>query len=57
MIGVCPQFDLLWGDLSVEEHLLFYCRLKGILPAKEAETVDKAIEEVGLTEFKDYRSK
>ena len=25
-IGVCPQFDLLWPDLTVEEHLLFYSR-------------------------------
>lgn len=29
-IGVCPQFDLLWLDLTVEEHLLFYARLKGV---------------------------
>ena len=21
VIGVCPQFDLLWPDLTVEEHL------------------------------------
>jgi ABC-type Na+ transport system ATPase subunit NatA len=28
-IGVCPQFDLFWEDLTVEEHLLFYLRLKG----------------------------
>jgi ABC-type multidrug transport system ATPase subunit len=30
MIGVCPQFDILWGDLSIEEHLLFYSRLKNV---------------------------
>ena len=28
-IGVCPQFDLFWEDLTVVEHLLFYLRLKG----------------------------
>jgi len=28
-IGVCPQFDLLWEELTIEEHLLFYLRLKG----------------------------
>ncbi len=27
-IGVCPQFDLLWPDLTVVEHLRFYCMLK-----------------------------
>lgn len=30
LIGVCPQFDLLWGDLTVEEHLTFYAKLKNI---------------------------
>ena len=30
MIGYCPQFDLLWNDLSVEEHLYFYSRLKNV---------------------------
>jgi ABC-type multidrug transport system ATPase subunit len=29
-IGVCPQFDILWDDLSVAEHLLFYARIKGV---------------------------
>lgn len=27
-IGVCPQFDILWDELTVEEHLYFYARLK-----------------------------
>lgn len=30
LIGYCPQFDLLWSDLSVEDHLYFYSRLKNI---------------------------
>ena len=29
-IGVCPQFDLLWEDLTAYEHLIFYARLKGL---------------------------
>jgi len=32
-MGVCPQFDLVWPQLTVEEHLRFYARLKGI-PSK-----------------------
>ena len=28
-MGVCPQFDLLWPQMTVEEHLRFYARLKG----------------------------
>ena len=45
-IGVCPQFDILWADLTVEEHLLFYARLKGIPPEQEQFMVDKALKEV-----------
>jgi ABC-type glutathione transport system ATPase component len=30
LIGYCPQFDLLWSDLSVEEHLYFYSKLKNV---------------------------
>ncbi|KAJ3125721.1 hypothetical protein HK100_010631 [Physocladia obscura] len=29
-IGVTPQFDTVWPDMTVEEHLKFYCRLHGI---------------------------
>lgn len=28
-IGICPQFDILWDDLTVNEHLRFYFRMKG----------------------------
>jgi ABC-type multidrug transport system ATPase subunit len=38
LIGYCPQFDLLWDDLSVEEHLYFYSRLKNVR-ADSAKTV------------------
>jgi ABC-type multidrug transport system ATPase subunit len=24
----CPQQDILWNELTVEEHLMFYCALK-----------------------------
>lgn len=42
-IGVCPQFDILWRDLSVEEHLLFYSRLKGVPPNELASAVREAL--------------
>ena len=34
-MGVCPQFDLLWPTLTVEEHLYFYARLKGTKLSEE----------------------
>lgn len=53
-IGVCPQFDLLWSDLTVEEHLLFFARLKGIDPEQEQARVETAIEEVLLQRFRNF---
>lgn len=29
-MGVCPQFDILWDELTAEEHLEMYCMLKGV---------------------------
>ena len=39
LIGVCPQFDLLWTDLSVYEHLKFYSLLKMV----ESDTIELEI--------------
>ncbi|TPX48095.1 hypothetical protein SeMB42_g01671 [Synchytrium endobioticum] len=47
-MGICPQFDILFMDLTVRENLLFYARLKGISAAKEAATVLKSMEQVAL---------
>ncbi len=56
-IGICPQHDILWPDLTVEEHLLFYARLRGVSPENEQKKVTQAIKDVELTEFTDRRSK
>ena len=29
-MGVCPQHDVLWDDLTVQEHLEFFAGLKGV---------------------------
>lgn len=28
-LGVCPQFDVLWPEISVREHLQLYAAIKG----------------------------
>lgn len=28
LVGICPQHDILWNDLTCAEHILFYSRLK-----------------------------
>ena len=56
-IGVCPQHEILWSDLTAKEHLLFYCRLKGIDKAKEHEVANKCLEEVELQSEQNKLSK
>ncbi|RIA92292.1 P-loop containing nucleoside triphosphate hydrolase protein [Glomus cerebriforme] len=51
-IGVCPQQDILWSDLTVLEHCLFYARIKGIPAKKEFEVAIKALKQVRLESFK-----
>jgi len=48
VMGVCPQFNILWDQLTVEEHLLFYTRLKGIPSKLEKDHVTHALTQVGL---------
>ena len=47
-VGVCPQHEILWGDLTCEEHLLFYARLKGVAAKDEKEVVGQCLEQVEL---------
>lgn len=35
-LGNCPQFDCVWKDQSVQRHIEFYARLKGINDPKGA---------------------
>ncbi|OLY81822.1 ABC transporter A family member 7 [Smittium mucronatum] len=55
-VGFCPQHDILWDDLTIEDHLYFYARLKGIPPSEEHSVVSRVIESVRLTEIKNRTS-
>jgi ABC-type multidrug transport system ATPase subunit len=50
VMGICPQFDICWPDLNVEDHLYFYARLKGMSKEKEQAAVNTLINEVGLAD-------
>ncbi|KAJ3409337.1 hypothetical protein HDV05_004476 [Chytridiales sp. JEL 0842] len=47
-MGICPQFDILWEDLTICEHLYFYSRLKGVSKEDEQRAVQIALETVSL---------
>ncbi|KAE8879299.1 ABC transporter A family member 1 [Phytophthora fragariae] len=49
-LGLCFQHDVLYSELTVEEHLLFYGRVKGYRGTALREEVKTKITEVGLTE-------
>ena len=49
-LGVCPQHDILFSQLTVEEHLYMYARFKGTPADQVAVEVEKMINSVGLTE-------
>ena len=51
-MGVCPQFDILWPTLTVEEHLYFYARLRGVSRKDEDQKVNSTLEEVNLEEWR-----
>ncbi|CAK4964438.1 unnamed protein product [Aphanomyces euteiches] len=49
-LGMCPQHDVLYAELTVEEHLLFYGKIKGYRGDVLETEVEQKIVEVGLTE-------
>ncbi|KAF0287166.1 ATP-binding cassette sub-family A member 1 [Amphibalanus amphitrite] len=56
-LGICPQHNTLFDELTVAEHIWFYARLKGRLPAEVDEESDRMIEDLGLPHKRDELSK
>lgn len=54
LIGYCPQPNLVFDSMSVEEHIFFYAMIKGIPRSKRTALVEQAIEQLGL---QDHRKK
>uniref|UniRef100_A0A8C7J3J4 P-type phospholipid transporter n=1 Tax=Oncorhynchus kisutch TaxID=8019 RepID=A0A8C7J3J4_ONCKI len=47
-LGVCPQHNVLFDILTVEEHVWFYGRLKGLSGDEVRKELDTLLEDVGL---------
>ncbi|KAM6909437.1 phospholipid-transporting ATPase ABCA1 [Xenentodon cancila] len=47
-LGMCPQHNVLFNELTVEEHIYFYARLKGCSRSEVAAQMDQMIKDVGL---------
>uniref|UniRef100_A0A8C9VRP3 P-type phospholipid transporter n=1 Tax=Scleropages formosus TaxID=113540 RepID=A0A8C9VRP3_SCLFO len=48
ILGVCPQHNVLFDILTVEEHVWFYGCLKGLSGPEIRDEMDKLLEDVGL---------
>uniref|UniRef100_A0A4W4H8L4 P-type phospholipid transporter n=1 Tax=Electrophorus electricus TaxID=8005 RepID=A0A4W4H8L4_ELEEL len=47
-LGVCPQHNILFDILTVEEHVWFYGRMKGMSSIEVKEEMTSLLEDVGL---------
>ncbi|XP_034149596.1 phospholipid-transporting ATPase ABCA1 isoform X2 [Esox lucius] len=47
-LGVCPQHNVLFDILTVEEHVWFYGRLKGLSSEEVKKELDVLLQDVGL---------
>ena len=56
MIGICPQHNILFEQLSPVEHLEIFCDFKGVRDNRE-ETIEKILKDVGLYQHKDNLAK
>lgn len=56
-LGLAPQYEIIYGDLTVEEHLLFYSRLKGVPRSDEKHHIEVIMQSVSLDGQVDRRKK
>uniref|UniRef100_A0A673HW69 P-type phospholipid transporter n=1 Tax=Sinocyclocheilus rhinocerous TaxID=307959 RepID=A0A673HW69_9TELE len=47
-LGVCPQHNVLFSMLTVEEHIWFYARLKGLPEEKVKSEMEQIVMDLGL---------
>ncbi|KAL3145244.1 hypothetical protein ABBQ32_000989 [Trebouxia sp. C0010 RCD-2024] len=56
MMGVCPQFDVLWNELTGLEHLTIYGNIKGLPGTLVRQQSKQLLEQVRLTGSSRLRS-
>uniref|UniRef100_A0A8C1ZZ12 P-type phospholipid transporter n=1 Tax=Cyprinus carpio TaxID=7962 RepID=A0A8C1ZZ12_CYPCA len=52
-LGMCPQYNILFHHLTVEEHILFYSLLKGRDRKDAEQEVENMLEDLGLPHKRD----
>eukprot|EP00727_Mastigamoeba_balamuthi_P009933 m51a1_g5562 hypothetical protein (816) ;mRNA; f:577506-581091 len=54
-LGVCPQFDTLWPELTPRETLVFYATLRGIAPSLAPECASHILESLGMSDVENMQ--
>jgi ABC-type multidrug transport system ATPase subunit len=47
-IGFCPQFDVLWPSLTVDEHFIFFTKFKDFHPSSMPQYIDGLVNSLHL---------
>lgn len=53
ILGVCPQHDILWNELTAKEHLVMFGMIKGSNKGKAEEDADLILDKLKLTSVAD----
>ena len=56
MIGVCPQHDILWPELTAYEHLWLFAQLRGIEKESIPAMIEDKLRSVSLLLVQDHQS-
>ncbi|XP_052427198.1 cholesterol transporter ABCA5 isoform X1 [Carassius gibelio] len=57
LVGICPQLNIIFDLLTVEEHLRIFAAIKGILPSDVDGEVRKVLKDLDLEKIMDARAK
>ena len=52
IMGVVPQFDILWGELTAYEHMSMFSKIKGVKAEVFESSIDELLDSVGLLHVK-----
>ncbi|XP_028314701.1 phospholipid-transporting ATPase ABCA1b isoform X2 [Gouania willdenowi] len=55
-LGVCPQHNVLFSMLTVEEHIWFYARLKGLTEEQVKGEIEQILRDTGLPHKRSART-
>uniref|UniRef100_A0A8C2Z0P2 Cholesterol transporter ABCA5 n=1 Tax=Cyclopterus lumpus TaxID=8103 RepID=A0A8C2Z0P2_CYCLU len=57
LVGICPQFNIIFDVLTVEEHLRIFAAIKGIRPSDIDAEVTKVLKDLDLEKIKTAQAK